>query len=183
MEHTSKVRLPTRFSEEPIYIRQTLAYFPIKGKQTYILQPPKTTASERYVKIPPSLVELLKQHKREQDERKAAFGSAWITPDMVFVAAKGGFYGERVVNLQFKKLAAKIGLPAGVHIHSLRHTTASLLINSDIPAKVISEQLGHATTGITQDIYSHVFASSRTKAMQALDLKLGAAIKPQTDGE
>ncbi len=80
------------------------------------------------------------------------------------------------MNLKFKQLAKKIGLPDGIHIHSLRHTTASLLINSDIPAKVVSEQLGHASTTITQEIYAHIFASSKVKAMQALDLRLGGAV-------
>jgi integrase/recombinase XerC len=70
---------------------------------------------------------------------------------MVFIGEKCGNYGEKTLNQQFKKLAKKLGLPDGVHPHTLRHTTASLLINSDIPAKVVSEQLGHATTGITQD--------------------------------
>jgi integrase len=163
-----------------IYIRLNLAYHPIEGKQTYILDTPKTKASERYIVIPPSLVDLLKAHKAEQDKRKAAFGKDWITPDMVFVGDKGGFFSGRVVNVQFKKLATKIGLPDGIHIHSLRHTTASLLINSDVPAKVISEQLRHASTTITQDVYSHIFRSSKVKAMQALDLKLGGLIQAET---
>jgi integrase len=163
-----------------IYIRLNLAYHPIEGKQTYVLDTPKTKASERYVVIPQSLVDLLKAHKAEQDKRKAAFGKDWITPDMVFVGDKGGFFSGRVVNVQFKKFAARIGLPDGIHIHSLRHTTASLLINSDVPAKVISEQLGHASTTITQDLYSHVFQSSKVKAMQALDLKLGGLIQAET---
>lgn len=164
------------FDKSVIYIKATLAYNrgnKTKGKDKWTLQTPKTAHSERYVLIPASLVELLKEQKQRQDERRAYCGSGWIERGTVFTAPTGEYYSEQYLNTKFKRLAKKIGLPDGVHIHSLRHTTASLLINSDVPAKVISEQLGHASTAITQDLYAHVFASSKVKAMQALELKLG----------
>ena len=64
--------------------------------------------------------------------------------------------------------AASGPLHAGVHIgrtsrrvrpirlHDLRHTWATLALQAGIHPKVVSERLGHATTGITLDIYSHV---------------------------
>jgi integrase len=159
-----------------VYIRATLAYNSgnkSKGKEKYSLQAPKTVNSERYVLIPGSLVDLLKEQKAKQEERRAFCGKGWIDRGTVFTTVNGEYYSESYLNIQFKRIAKKIGLPDGVHIHSLRHTTASLLINSDVSPKVISEQLGHASTAITQDLYSHVFASSKLKAMQALELKLG----------
>jgi integrase len=161
------------FKNGVIYIKRNLVYAPTKDGLQYIMQTPKTKSSERYIPIPASLAALLKEHKERQDELRATIGGTWKYPYMVFIGEKGGYYGEKTLNQQFKKLAKQLGLPDGIHLHSLRHTTASLLINSDIPVKVISEQLGHAATGITQDLYSHVFASSKVKAMQALELKLG----------
>jgi len=155
-----------------IHIKTNLVYHPIKGERSYVLQSPKTQNSKRYIRIPASLVELFKEHKAEQNKKKEYFGSDWFALDMVFVGEKLGFYGEKTLNTQFKKLAKEIGLPDNIHIHSLRHTAASLLINADIPANVVSEQLGHANTSITQDLYAHVFASSKVKAMQALEMTL-----------
>ena len=160
-----------------IYVCLNLVYSPRKGERSYALQTPKTKTSERYIPIPRALVDLLKEHRRRQDEQRVIAGGGWKYPDMVFIGAKGGYYGEKTLNQQFKKLAKQLGFSADISIHSLRHTTASLLINADIPAKVISEQLGHATTGITQDLYSHVFAASKVKAMQALELKLGGLME------
>ena len=160
-----------------IYIRHTLAYMRGRGKgkeSVYELQSPKTAAGERYVVVPASVVELLKQQKAFQEQRQAAAREAWERSDMVFTTAFGGYYGEQYLNAKFKKFAKKIGLPESIHIHSLRHTTASLLINSDVSPKVIAEQLGHSSAAITQDIYSHIFASSKARAMQALDMKLNA---------
>ena len=164
------------FGKGVIYIKATLAYNRgnvTRGKEKYTLQTPKTAHSERYVLIPASIAELLKEQKQRQEERRAAFGAGWIERGTVFATVNGDYYSESHLNAKFKRIVRKIGLPDALHIHSLRHTTASLLINSDVPAKVISEQLGHASTAITQDLYAHVFASSKVKAMQALELKLG----------
>ena len=163
------------FDNGIIYIRQTLTYLRGKGKgkkAVYVLNSTKTTAGERYIVIPASLLGLLKEHKKKQDNRRAAFGSDWIDYGMVFTAPFGNYHSSQYLNTKFKKLALKIGLPEDVHIHSLRHTTASLLINSDVSPKAIAEQLGHASTSITQDIYSHIFQSSKARTAQALDLKL-----------
>ena len=158
-----------------IYIKHTLAYMRGKGegKQSiYELQSPKTENSERYIVIPASLLDLLKQQKEFQEQRKAAARESWENSDMVFTTAFGGFYGEQYLNAKFKKFAKKIGLPESIHIHSLRHTTASLLINSDVSPKLIAEQLGHSSPSITLDIYSHIFATSKARAAQALEMKL-----------
>ena len=43
-----------------------------------------------------------------------------------------------------------------IRLHDLRHTWATLALEAGIDPKVVSERLGHATTGITLDLYSHV---------------------------
>lgn len=137
------------------------------------MQSPKTEAGERYVVIPASLRGLLAEHKERCDELEAKHGAAWNAENMVFLTVYGNYYSEQYLNAKFKKFARQIGLPDDIHIHSLRHTTASLLINSDVPPKLIAEQLGHASASITQDIYSHIFQSSKARAAQALNIALG----------
>lgn len=167
-----------------IYIRHTLVYVRNEGAprgqqkdskgavSTYELQSPKTAAGERYVIMPSSLLELLKEYKQQQDEKKAVESDTWNKNNMVFLTASGNYYGEQYLNAKFKRLIRKIGLPQELHLHSLRHTTASLLINSDISPKLIADQLGHASASITQDIYSHIFQSSKARAAQALEITL-----------
>lgn len=43
-----------------------------------------------------------------------------------------------------------------IRFHDLRHTSATLLINKGVHAKVIQERLGHATIGTTMNVYGHV---------------------------
>ncbi|WP_186444307.1 tyrosine-type recombinase/integrase [Staphylococcus agnetis] len=49
-----------------------------------------------------------------------------------------------------------LGKENKLSIHKLRHTHATLLLDSDVPMKVIQERLGHKTMAITEQVYSHV---------------------------
>jgi len=153
-----------------ISIRNTLVYNEDQPENRYSIQTAKTDASVRNIIVPPAVISLLMEYKQQQAEKMLALG--WERKGLVFTSVKGTYFSEVYLNRKFKKFAKKINLPDGIHIHSLRHTNASLLINSDVPAKVISDQLGHASVSVTLDLYSHVFASSKAKAAQALELKL-----------
>ncbi len=47
------------------------------------------------------------------------------------------------------------GLPR-IRLHDLRHTYASISLQAGVPAKVVSERLGHATVSFTEDVYQHL---------------------------
>jgi len=156
------------FDEGTITVNKTLLR--LVGK--YVLSEPKTKSSERIVNVQPELLCLLKEHRAWQDERKAIFGLAWEQPDQVFSNATGRFYNGVTLNQQFKGILRKHGLP-DLHIHDLRHATASLLINAGLPVRVVADHLGHRSTQTTQDVYAHVFAESRARAADAISIALG----------
>jgi integrase len=54
----------------------------------------------------------------------------------------------------FKPTLKKAGL-SGFTIHDLRHTFGSLLLDAGAPLAYVSEQMGHASTVITVQIYIH----------------------------
>ena len=56
-----------------------------------------------------------------------------------------------------------------VRFHDLRHAHATFMLLKGIHPKVVSERLGHASIGITLDIYSHVLPSMQTEAARAID--------------
>ena len=47
------------------------------------------------------------------------------------------------------------GLPP-IRLHDVRHSYATAALAAGIPAKIVSERLGHANVQITLDTYSHV---------------------------
>jgi hypothetical protein len=62
-----------------------------------------------------------------------------------------------------------------VRFHDLRHAHATLMLQQGIHPKIVSERLGHASIGITLDIYSHVLPSMQAEAAEAVDAILGVA--------
>lgn len=156
------------FKEGTISVNHTLT--PLHGE--YTLSTPKTASSERILKMPTELIALLHKHKIWQAERKLALGGDWKDYGQLFSNESGGWYNRTTLNQQFKRILKRNGLP-DLHIHDLRHANASLLINAGIPAKVIAEHLGHHSTQTTENVYSHVFASTKAKTTEAISLALG----------
>ncbi|WP_322785334.1 tyrosine-type recombinase/integrase [Carboxydothermus ferrireducens] len=54
-------------------------------------------------------------------------------------------------------------------MHDLRHFHATFLLAAGVPAKIISESLGHSDIRITLDIYSHVLPESHRSAAEIVD--------------
>ena len=159
-----------------LYIRHTL----VRLNGEYIRDTPKTAGSKRRIVLPAYILDLLKEHRRRQILERFAAGTVWKAPDAVFTNATGNYMIGANLNAKLKRVCKAAGLPE-IHLHSLRHTHASLLINSNITAKVISDRLGHSTTKTTLDTYSHVFAESEAKAMQAIDMALFRKAETQED--
>lgn len=59
-----------------------------------------------------------------------------------------------------------------VTAHALRHTNASLMINSGIDLKAVSSQLGHCNINITANTYGHIFDTYKAKIAKSVEDKL-----------
>ena len=58
----------------------------------------------------------------------------------------------------------------------MRHTHATQLLRAGVHPKVVSERLGHASIGITLDVYSHVMPGMQEEAAEKIDKGLLAAL-------
>ena len=56
-----------------------------------------------------------------------------------------------------------------MHVHDLRHSTATLLLSMGVNVKVVQEILGHANISMTLNIYGHVLPSMQRDAMDGMD--------------
>jgi integrase len=73
----------------------------------------------------------------------------------------------------WKPALRRAGLPETLTPHQLRHGTASLLLNQNVPIPVVSRYLGHANSGITMKVYAHVIDGTSGMAGKAIDEALG----------
>ena len=67
----------------------------------------------------------------------------------------------------FRPAVERAGL-LEVGFHTLRHTTASLLISQGTPITTVSKILGHASTQMTLDVYGHLYEDDATKYIDRL---------------
>ena len=79
-----------------------------------------------------------------------------------------GFLLVDVVMREFHTLLAKADLPK-MRFHDLRHTMATLLLESDVHPEKVQQRLGHSSIAITMDTYSHVLPSMHQDVARKLD--------------
>jgi integrase len=111
--------------------------------------------------------ELLREHRRAQDELRLAQGPRWEAHDLVFCTDRGRPLGHRNVSREFKKFVARAGLP-DIRFHDLRHSNATLLAAAGVPLKVIQERLGHTDSRTTLGFYGHTTPAMGKEAAQKL---------------
>ena len=114
--------------------------------------------------MPEWALEVLKQHRVEQEKDRAMFGRDYADNNLIFCQPTGQYYSPDRLGARVVELMRKVGLQ-GVSLHSLRHSHASILLSKGVPISVVSERLGHADQNITLSIYSHALpADSRAAA-------------------
>lgn len=138
------------------------------GDGRYIIKEPKTSHSRRNVLLPKSLVELFKVYRADQELLRIQLGVSLNADDFVFIRHDGSPVNPSAVSLALTRIIKKAGLK-DIRIHDLRHTHATLMLMAGVHPKVVSERLGHASIGITLDIYSHVLPGLQEAAAEKFD--------------
>jgi integrase len=150
-----------------LHIRRSLVEI---GSALHI-QEPKTESSRRVLPVPAEVVAALRAHRARQAEHRLRLGPAWQDHGLVFTTASGGPIAPRNLLRRFKALAEAAGLPP-IPFHGLRHAHATALLRDGIPAKVVSERLGHSSISLTLDTYSHVLPGMQRQAAGSIDVAL-----------
>lgn len=153
------------FSSGLIYVRQTVAYTPAKG---IFFKTPKTHRSRRPIAIPPEIVEILHQHKVEQNKRRLQAGPLYHDLDLVFDRGDGQPHYPGTLSHWFSEFVEALGLPR-ITLHKLRHTHASILLKKGVNIKVIQERLGHASISTTMNMYSYLLPGLQEEAAAKIE--------------
>ncbi len=136
------------------------------GTQLHVGRP-KTRSGERLIAVDPATTALLVTHREQQHRERIAWGAGWHETGHVFTYQDGRVLQPGYVTQKFRRDAERAGLPS-IRFHGLRHTSASLALAAGVPMKVVSDRLGHSTTTITADLYSHVLPAVARDAADAI---------------
>ena len=132
----------------------TIEKITVRNNGEVILKDPKTESSARTISAPNELMNRLKTYKKEQIEMKLQ-GKIKNNLNLLFFDKNEKPIAQDVLSKKFNRFLKENNLKH-IRFHDLRHTHVTLLINSKVPIRVISERVGHSNINTTLNIYSHV---------------------------
>ncbi|MDH6283150.1 tyrosine-type recombinase/integrase [Prescottella agglutinans] len=113
---------------------------------------PKTEKSRRVIPLPLPLAYFLQEHQRTAPPNR--FDLVWATPDGLPIRPKDDLNA-------WKAAVARAGGLPNVVLHEARHSTASLLLEADVPQEIIMTIMGHSSVFTTRGYQHHSLELSR----------------------
>lgn len=149
-------------AEQPLlHVRGTLTRLTGRG---LVIQPPKSKRSRRTLPLDDQAVAVLREHSTSQKRERLAAGPEWEDHGFVFTTEVGTPDDPRNVSRWAAQLMDRCELDGS--LHTLRHSTASTLVAAGVPMRIVAEVLGHSSTRLTADTYSHVAPTLLADAMR-----------------
>lgn len=103
----------------------------------------------------------MREHKRNQLEDKLK-GKIKNNLNLLFDKNENPI-AQDVLSKKFNRFLKDNDLDH-IRFHDLRHSHVTLLINSKVPIKVISERVGHSNVNTTLNIYAHTLKEMDSEA-------------------
>jgi integrase len=137
--------------------RLTVNNVVVSTQKGLINKGPKSKASRRTIDLPQVVVAEMLALRANLD----ASGSTerQVRTARVCQTSWGNEWNPDRLSMQFHTLVVSTPSLPKIRFHDLRHTHAAQLIALNVHVKAISSRLGHASIGITMDIYGHLFPS------------------------
>ena len=152
------------FENHTIHISRSLYKI---SKEKIKTKEPKTGASERKIVITDNCISLLRQHKYEQNLIRFQLGERWNGDDFVFTQWDGQPMHPSTPTHWFPDFLERNNLPRHT-FHSLRHTSATLLLSSGTNIKNVASRLGHTQLSTTNR-YLHAVEEIDVLAAKTFD--------------
>jgi integrase len=128
----------------------------------------KRDRSRRTLSLPPVAAAILKTHKARQAAIKLAKGALYDDRGFVFADDLGNPWKVKSLSTLFRAIVKSAGLTPDVHLHTLRHTYASLSLQAGVPVTTVSANLGHSNVATTLRVYAHHIPSTEDAAADAM---------------
>ena len=146
------------FDNARLHIRQAV----VSVAYDVIVSSPKNHLA-RVIDLDPGTVEHLRLHRKRQEQERETWGNSYEENDLVVCKEDGTPMHPQTYSQAFERIVAKSELPR-IRLHDLRHTHASIALSAGVPAKVISEGLGHENPAFTLKQYAHVIPGMQADA-------------------
>lgn len=161
------------FETGVIHIQRTSNYTKAKGIYT---DDTKTKGSNRYIKIPKDILDLLEAYRKVQANEFYELGDKYHETDRLFTKWDGRPMNPQTPYGWLKEYCEDNNFPF-YGVHTFLHLNASLLIGVGIDVATVSGTLGHSNQTTTLSVYSHMFRSIRSKPAMLLRTHLNSTVR------
>lgn len=160
------------FENGQIMVSKSL--YKLKGQPT--AEKDTKTHQTRPVSIPDYCIQLLKAYQSEQAKQRLRLGTAWEGSDFIFTQWNGLPICPTTPTGWWSDFLKKHDLPH-IKLHALRHTSATLQLNSGTDIKTVSSRLGHREISTTNRYVHSVTSAERVAADKLGDTILNLSKK------
>ena len=120
----------------------------------------------RTITVNSHCIDLIRLLKAEKTKQAISMGKAWHNEDWLFTQQNGVIIYPQTLSKQFSKFLERNGLKHR-KFHSLRHTSATLLLYGGVNIKQVQERLGHGNIKTT-NLYLHCISEADEEAANVL---------------
>jgi integrase len=139
-------------------------------------QAPKTARSTRTIPLSPAAIAVLRRHRAEQAALRLKWGVFWRDEDYVFPSPRvtqsqdgGRVWTPDAFAQAFRKAVRAKDKDLRVGFHDLRHTYATMLLAAGVRIEEVSRRLGHSSSVVTGNVYSHPLDDEHRDGVEVLD--------------
>ena len=151
--------------EKTIIIKDTL----MQGYTERVVESTKNKSSRRILALTDHDIAKFRKISAWQKEQMIKIGKPRKKCEFVCIDEHGEIIKSNRISQNMKFIMKRVGIE-GASYHSLRHSVASILLESGMEMMDVSRMLGHSTITTTIDIYGHW---SDKKKHQAADIMSG----------
>ena len=123
---------------------------------------------DRYVTLPVDALKLLREHWRTHRSPQWVFPAPVRRGTKYFVPVGAGPISRSSLQSAFRRALLQSGVHKRAHVHTLRHSYATHLLEDGVNLRLIQESLGHRCSRTTE-IYTHLTQEVRQTAVDPIN--------------
>ncbi|MDV7099707.1 site-specific integrase [Gordonia amicalis] len=127
---------------------------------------PKSARSRRMLPVPTDVIAALRSFRAAQASERLVIGPMWPDTGLVAVNPDGSPIRPETYSAEFARQAKAAGVPV-IRLHDVRHTAATMMLDSGNTVSATAKWLGH-DPGMTLRVYGHVYDDALQSAGASL---------------
>jgi integrase len=172
------------FTKHVIHVSQTVLpvhSFDSEGFRL-VTGPPKTSAGDRRIPIPPWLCDQLADVVSERRLRGGKPVSRSNTDPLFQTRYGNPLNRDKLRESVIRPALREAGLPEHFRTYDLRHSHASVLIDLGVNLLALAQRMGHSDPAMTLRLYGHLFEGAQVQLSEKIDALREATMPSNADG-